>query len=164
MKEIPLVGYADKFSLEPGETINFKVSSNSTRPYSARLVRVISGDPNPEGPGLIEEELDASFNGKYPSRKQDIQTGSYIKVDTKSSLKDLKSFTFGATIWPTMPNKYLQTIISTFDTSSKTGIIIEIGPNGLRTRLGDGTDHEVRLEVGRPISERRWYHVWVSFD
>ena len=120
MKEIPLVGYADKFSLEPDETINFKVSSNSTRPYSARLVRVISGDPNPEGPGLIEEELDASFNGKHPSRKQDIQTGSYIKVDTKSSLKDLKSFTFGATIWPTMPNKYLQTIISTFDTSSKT--------------------------------------------
>ena len=164
MKEIPLVGYADKFSLEPGETINFKVSSNSTRPYSARLVRVISGDPNPEGPGLIEEELDASFNGKYPSRKQDIQTGSYIKVDTKSSLKDLKSFTFGATIWPTMPNKYLQTIISTFDTSSKTGIIIEIGPNGLRTRLGDGTNQEVRLEVGSPISERRWYHVWVSFD
>ena len=127
MKEIPLVGYADKFSLEPDETINFKVSSNSTRPYSARLVRVISGDPNPEGPGLIEEELDASFNGKHPSRKQDIQTGSYIKVDTKSSLKDLKSFTFGATIWPTMPNKYLQTMISTFDTSSKTGIILEIG-------------------------------------
>ncbi len=49
MEDIPLVGYADKFSLEPDETINFKVSCKSTKPYSARLIKVISGDPNPEG-------------------------------------------------------------------------------------------------------------------
>ena len=117
MKDIPLVGYADKFSLEPDEKINFKVSSKSTKPYSAKLIKVISGDPNPEGPGLIEEDLEADFNGLHPSIKKDIQTGSHIEVDTKSSLNDLKSFTFGATIWPTLPKKHPQTIISNFDSS-----------------------------------------------
>ena len=78
MKDIPLVGYADKFSLEPDEKINFKVSSKSTKPYSAKLIKVISGDPNPEGPGLIEEDLEADFNGLHPSIKKDIQTGSHI--------------------------------------------------------------------------------------
>ena len=34
MKDIPLVGYADKFSLEPDEKINFKVSSKSADVFS----------------------------------------------------------------------------------------------------------------------------------
>ena len=164
MEDIPLVGYADKFSLEPDETINFKVSCKSTKPYSARLIKVISGDPNPEGPGLVEEDLEADFNGLHPSIKKDIQRGSHIEVNTKSSLKDLKSFTFGATIWPTLPNKYPQTIISNFDKSSNSGITIEIGPKGLRTQVGDGSKDELLLELNSPLSERRWYHVWVSFD
>ena len=141
-----------------------KVSSKSTKPYSAKLIKVISGDPNPEGPGLIEEDLEADFNGLYPSIKKDIQTGSHIEVDTKSSLKDLKSFTFGATIWPTLPNKYPQTIISNFDSSSNSGITIEIGPRGLRAQVGDGSKDGPLLELNSPLSERRWYHVWVSFD
>ena len=74
MKDIPLVGYADKFSLEPDEKINFKVSSKSTKPYSAKLIKVISGDPNPEGPGLIEEDLepistDCTLNEKRHSNR-----------------------------------------------------------------------------------------------
>ena len=164
MKDIPLVGYADKFSLEPDEKISFKVSSKSTKPYSAKLIKVISGDPNPEGPGLIEEDLEADFNGVHPSIKKDIQTGSHIEVDTKSSLNDLKSFTFGATIWPTLPKKHPQTIISNFDSSSNSGITIEIGPKGLRAQVGDGSKDELLLELNSPLSERRWYHVWVSFD
>ena len=57
MDEIPITGYADRFSLAPGEKINFKISSTSNDPYRAKLIRVISGDPNPEGPRLIEEDL-----------------------------------------------------------------------------------------------------------
>ena len=49
---LPLTGYADRFSVAPGETIEFKVSSAAAEPYEARLVRVISGDPNPAGPGI----------------------------------------------------------------------------------------------------------------
>ena len=47
MDEIPITGYADRFSLTPGEKIIFKVSSTSRDPYKAKLIRVISGDPNP---------------------------------------------------------------------------------------------------------------------
>ena len=108
--------------------------------------------------------MEADFNGLHPSIKKDIQTGSHIEVDTKSSLKDLKSFTFGATIWPTLPNKYPQTIISNFDSSSNSGITIEIGPRGLRAQVGDGSKDESLLELNSLLFERRWYHVWVSFD
>ena len=51
-----LTGYADKFSVKPGETIKFYVSSKQPK-YKAELVRVIHGDPNPKGPGFKTESV-----------------------------------------------------------------------------------------------------------
>ena len=49
---LPITAYADRYSAAPGETVAFKVSSAASEDYEARLVRVISGDPNPAGPGV----------------------------------------------------------------------------------------------------------------
>ena len=46
---IPLIGYSNRLSVEPGESIEFKVSSSLDKPYQASLVRVRCGDPNPAG-------------------------------------------------------------------------------------------------------------------
>ena len=46
-----LNGYPDRFSVRPGETIGFHISSKAPR-YRAQIVRLIHGDPNPRGPGL----------------------------------------------------------------------------------------------------------------
>lgn len=54
------------------------MTSASEDPYYARLVRVVSADPNPVGPGLIEHELAASFQGSYPSR---LQQFSQVRMD-----------------------------------------------------------------------------------
>ena len=76
MPRIPIVGHADRFSLAPGETIEFKVSSCSAKPFAARLVRVISGAPSPMGPGLIEEGIAADIAADYPSRYPPTRLGS----------------------------------------------------------------------------------------
>ena len=114
MPRIPIVGYADRFSLQPGETIEFKVSSGSAEPYAARLVRVISGDPSPEGPGLIEQDIEADFAAGYPSRFQPSHLGSYMQVTAAAPLEGLESFTFGATIGPTTPDRGQQGVIGRF--------------------------------------------------
>ena len=67
---LPITGYPDRWSVAPGEAIAFKVSSAAGAPYEARLVRVISGDPNPEGSGMREDPVEAAFAGRYPSRVQ----------------------------------------------------------------------------------------------
>ena len=69
---LPLTGYADRFSVAPGQTIAFKVSSTAATPYQVRLVRLISGDPNPAGPGIKEESIPAPFAPSYPSRVQPV--------------------------------------------------------------------------------------------
>ncbi len=164
MARIPIVGYADRFSLAPGESIAFKVSSGSPRPFSARLVRVISGDPSPMGPGLIEEDIATDFAGDYPSRSQSVHLGSHMSAAAGDILAGLGSFTFAATIAPTTPDQGRQGIMARHDPENGAGFALVIGPSGAGVLAGDGTAPETAIEVGKPLAAERWYHVWASFD
>ncbi len=164
MDEIPITGYADRFSLTPGEKINFKVSSISKDPYKAKLIRVVSGDPNPEGPGLIEEDIKSNFSGTYPSRRQTINLGSYVRVPSNKSFDPSKGFTVGATIWPTNIDINDQCIISQLNSTHDAGMALFVGPEGVSVVVADGKKNITRLSIDRPLSERRWYHIWATFD
>ena len=59
---LPITGYLDRFSARPGEDVVARVSLRTAGPYRARLVRVICGDPNPDGPGLQFEDLSARLD------------------------------------------------------------------------------------------------------
>ena len=72
---IPLIGYTNALSFRPGETVEVKVSSTLNQSYRAELIRIISGDPNPEGPGMVFEPVASEFEGEYPSRPQITQLG-----------------------------------------------------------------------------------------
>ncbi|NKB59083.1 MAG: N,N-dimethylformamidase large subunit [Alphaproteobacteria bacterium] len=157
---IPLIGYADRLSLRPGETIGFKVSSQGPAPYDAKLVRVICGDPNPDGPGIKEKDVPAAFAGSYPSRVQTPVRGSYISAPADGL--SLESFTVTAVIWPTRPDKADQGIVSRYDPDGGNGFALALGPNGAELRLG-GAD-SFRLAVGKPFRERAWYQVCASYD
>ena len=93
MKNIPLIGYTDKLSLRPGETVSFKVSSTLKESFSASLKRSISADPNPKGIGIVEKDASKYFKtSSFKSRKQSFNPGSYaisktpIKVSVKKNL------------------------------------------------------------------------------
>ena len=99
-----LVGYTDRFSVQPGERIRFMVSSDQPR-YRMDIVRLIHGDSNPKGPGFKEEVVKASINGMYPGRKQGLNTGSYVEIPNHRLLQQIGSFTLQAWILPTTPLK-----------------------------------------------------------
>ena len=46
-----LLGYSDRLSVAPGQTIRFMVSCDHPT-YESDLVRLIHGDENPDGPGF----------------------------------------------------------------------------------------------------------------
>src|SRR6267154_5157282 len=74
---LPITGYLDRFSARPGEDVVAHISLSSAGPYRARLVRVICGDPNPDGPGMQFEDLSARFDRTLQGRHQPIHLGSY---------------------------------------------------------------------------------------
>ena len=75
-----ITGYSDRYSIRPGDDITFYVNSENGEDYEAKLVRLIHGDTNPDGPGYKEEEIDAPFDGNHTGRNQKIHGGSYVIV------------------------------------------------------------------------------------
>jgi N,N-dimethylformamidase len=161
---LPLSGYADRFSVAPGETIAFKVSSTAAAPYEARLVRVISGDPNPAGPGIKEEPVRAPFAGRHPSRVQPVPLGSYLRVPDAPAFRRLTSFTAVATIWPTTPAKGRQGILARFDPAAGAGFALFVDGRGAGALIGDGRGGTAMVEVGKPLQARTWYRAWAAYD
>lgn len=97
-----LTGYADKFSVHPGDKIKFYVNCDGPKKYSASIVQMINGDTNPRGPGFIEKAVKADCEGVYDGIKQVVYGGSYGFVADAPQLKP-DSFTLQCWIWPTTP-------------------------------------------------------------
>ena len=162
---IPLIGYGDRLSVRPGETIEFKVGSQGSAPFEASLVRIICADPNPAGPGIQEVPVAADFAGSYPSRAQDVAQGSYGRVAARGPLGSLEDQTLVATIWPTMPGRGEQGVLARFDPESGAGFALALGADGSATAiLGQASGAAVRISVGKILRPRTWYRVWASFD
>ena len=161
---LPLTGYADRFSVAPGQTIAFKVSSTAATPYQVRLVRLISGDPNPAGPGIKEEPVPAPFAPSYPSRVQPVPLGSYLRVPDAPAFGRLRSFTLVATIWPTLPDRGQQGIIARHDPARGAGFALFVDARGAGALVGNGRGGVHTVHVGKPFLARAWYRVWASYD
>ncbi|MDA3859261.1 MAG: N,N-dimethylformamidase large subunit, partial [Roseovarius sp.] len=101
-KDLPLLGYVDRLSARPGETLAFKVSSSTaTRPFTARLVRSISADPNPEGPGIVEEDASGFFAPQsFASVHRPFAAGSYGIAQGAVRAEPAASITLSATLFP----------------------------------------------------------------
>ena len=127
---IPLIGYTDKLSGRHGETIAVKVSSTSDAPYRAELVRVISGDPNPDGPGMNLVPVPSAIDGTYPSRTQETRLGSHMEASLLADLPD--TFRLDATVFPTTPDKGPQGVITIHTYNNHDDVItLGIGPDGV---------------------------------
>lgn len=160
-----IMGYSDKMSACPGETVKFMVGCDRSRSYRARLVQIIHGDTNPEGPGYKERAVKADFEGEYNGRHQEIYAGSHVIVPTHQRLDALKSFTVQAFLWPTTPQKGAQTGIARWDPSGKGGFILGLDEKGaLRLTVGDGKGAVEQVSTGKTMVAREWYFVGASFD
>ena len=112
MKTVPLVGYSDKLSGRPGDSINFMVSSEHKGDFTAELFRSISADPNPQGLGIVEQSCDEFFPKKsFLSRKQAFHPGSYAISEKSLKITAEDKIIFSVMIYPTLQCANSQSII-----------------------------------------------------
>ena len=166
---LPLTGYTDRLSATPGGRIAFKISSTFEEAYQVDVVRIIHGDPNPEGPGIKLRPVEADIAGPHPSRFQPVHLGSYAQVGDNPALHGLTSFSVGAVIWPTLPSKGPVAVISKWDHENGAGFSLEIGPEGAAVTLGRGigggeSDDAVSIIVGKPMRRHAWYRICARYD
>jgi N,N-dimethylformamidase len=158
-----IVGYSDRISAAPGDTVRFMVSSEAETPYRADIVRLVSGDLHPDGAGFKEEAIGTAVDGDYPGRRQVAHAGSFVHVPADARF-DLSSFTLQAFVWPTTPDKGRQVVLGRWSEAAQAGyaLVIEDGAAGLLLGAGQGA---VRcLSTGRALLPRRWYFLAASYD
>ena len=159
-----LMGYADKISLRGGETLAFKVSSTDSKPYTATIVRVISGDTNPAGPGYKEKEVPGTSR-PCEGRPQIVMPGSCLVISDSPKLVGLTSFSLDVLIWPTTPHKPGQVIAGLWDEVDRAGFILSLdGTAGVCLQLGNGTEPPVLVRLSAAVLERRWYRLHAAYD
>ena len=162
---IRILGYADRISAAPGERIQVKVSCEGLDRYDARLVRVIQGDINPSGPGYREEPVPLDLGGPFEGRYQPIHAGSHAVANGKPPFPAKTSLGLQALVWPTLPGRGSQALLSRQDPQSGTGFRLYLDPEGacaLEVTASGGKGGVV--STGIPLFAERWYLVSGSYD
>ncbi|MXP65730.1 N,N-dimethylformamidase large subunit [Roseomonas sp. M0104] len=158
MQELPVTGYLDRFSRRPGESLAAQVSVPSGQACRARLVRVISGDPNPAGPGLRFEDLAARFDVTFPGRHQPIHAGSAAIVPA-GPRRPAGATTWTVLAWAAALPGESAALLS--EEQGGTRVTLGLGPCGAVARLArDGAVREIA--VGTQPKLRGWYRLWLS--
>src|SRR5215470_8634324 len=145
----PLIGYADRISVRAGEKIAFKVSSVGPGPFSAMLVRIVRGDPNPGGLPQKLEDHSEIFDGRFASRQQHAWPGSYALIERAADAKLPGALSVEAMIWPTLPEDGPQTVISRRDAASGAGFALVLTPDGMALEVGSA-----RVVTGKKLRNR----------
>ena len=159
-----ITGYTDRLSVQPGQKIGFKVSSELPS-YRADVVRLIHGDENPRGPGFKEELIDSPVNGDYPGREQRLYIGSYATVPDSPALRQSGSFTLQCWIYPTTPELRAQGILTKWSDAEGSGYGLFIGEDGsLSLWLGGGDGKVEKVGAGVPLRAAQWYLVAGVYD
>ena len=71
-----LIGYADRLSVRPGESLRIHASSSAAE-LELEVVRLLCGDEAPDGPGARSEVVEVAGAGRHAAALQDTATGSF---------------------------------------------------------------------------------------
>jgi N,N-dimethylformamidase len=159
-RELPITGYLDRFSHRPGESFTAHVSVRDGGAYRARLVRVLSGDPNPDGPGVRFEDLSHRFDRTFAGRRQATHLGSYGIVDAGPPRDATSACTWTVLVRPGIADAR-QVLVA--EESSSASVALLIGATGATARIRSG-ENTVELATGTAIQAARWYRVWLAVD
>jgi N,N-dimethylformamidase len=160
-----ILGYIDRISAAPGESIQVKVSCDGVKHYDANLIRVIHGDINPTGPGYREEPIKLDLGGPFNGRHQAINMGSYGVIDNAPRYNTHSSLGVQTLIWPTLLGSGPQTILCQENSVSQTGfrlfidsagaVCFEIVVNGLK---------QAQVCTGATLVTQRWYLLSADYN
>jgi N,N-dimethylformamidase len=158
-----LAGYADRLSVRPGETIRFHVSNGTgTEAASPSIVRVISADPNPAGPGVRTVAVDAMVRTIAPCVPQSTVPGSYGVAKLGDSLERLGSLTVVATVCPTRIGGESRPILTAFSTRGG-GFGLAVDKDGAASASIRGSDGVTSVSTGVALPDGMWARVWMTW-
>ncbi len=163
--ELPVTGYLDRLSARPGGRLSVHVSLRDGGQYRARLQRVISGDPNPEGPGLRVEDLSHRFDRTLAGRRQAVRAGSFGRVPRGPARDPRAAGTWTVLLWMPRPGAPQAVLAeeSAAEGAPDCRIVLSAGAAGAVARLA-WPGGSATVATAAPLGAQRWYRLWLSAD
>ena len=160
---MPIVGYCDTVSAEPGQTVRFFVSCDGASQYNVEMVRLINGDLTGRESALVERHVATPVNGSYPGFRQATHPGSCIVVD--KHVPDLSGqLSVQAMICPTLPRSgHEQAIVAQWSADKSRGWALYIDESG-KLAFRAGTAEPLCVSLERQLLTGLWYLVGVVAD
>lgn len=154
---MPVVGYTDRLTVQPGQTVDFKISCTEPN-FTASLVRLIHGDANPAGPGFKSQHVPSTIEGAHVGLHQPLRAGSYVRVPHRDGLTPVADFSIHLWMWIHTVTGGRQTLLSQ-GVVDNGGYAVRIEDSQVAAQVGDQV-----VTVSQPILPRRWYSVAAVFD
>lgn len=160
-----LLGYADRLSAAPGESVTFMVSAEDVPEYTTELVRLRHSDDSPNGPGVRVSPVPGAWRGRHAGERQLTRLGSHIRVrDEAGVLGGEGGVTLVAVVFPTHLTGGPQAIVSTWDAAEPRGYALGLdGVGRLTFWLGDGRAEHAR-SLAEPLTVDQWWVIGASYD
>lgn len=158
--ELPITGYLDRFSHRPGEKFIAHVSMRDPASYRAHLVRVLSADPNPAGPGVHFQDLSQLFDQHHEGRHQKIALGSYGIVDASPKRDPRAPCTWTLLVEPGVLEPRAAVLA---EESVDCAIALSVGTTGAEATLRwpGGSLH---LATAAALKVKEWCRIWLAVD
>jgi N,N-dimethylformamidase len=159
---LPITGYVDRFSRRPGQVIGVHVSVRDGGKYRVRLVRVVSADANPRGPGVRFDDLSHFLDETYVGCDYPVRLGSYVEAPAPPLDRQGRDrYTWTALIRPGLLAERTQVVLSHECDCSR--VTLSIDHSGVSACI-TAEAGEIHFDVPKNLSVTHWYRVWTSVD
>ena len=153
-----VIGYGDKLTVRPGETIDFKISTEQAMACDAQLVKLISGGTYADLVNYKEQEIPSTANGRHTFNYQPSYTGSCVIVDDSAPINKLSEFTLTLAVKPTMVTAGRQHLIGCWDDNKQQGWSLQLDDQGhFAFVVGDGSAAPSVATLNLSLENTRWY-------
>ena len=166
MKVGRILGYVDKWSVRPGDTLRVAASTEAPR-FEAELVRLRRGGPRPGRRDVFSfDVVDTPLSGSYDGKLHELHPGSFAVTEEGAHLGESGTVSLSAWIYPTLPQRGRpQGIVSYRDPEAGRGIGLYLTADGaLAVRFTDAAGDEHQARVTAPCDAMRWYRVAATVD
>ncbi len=160
---LPITGYLNRVSARPGEAIAAQISAQGSGTFEADIVRIVSGDPNPVGPGLIYEPQDFGLAPNYPARHQDIDLGSYALVPADPCFT-AQEMLFTVSVQPWLLTDDVCVIASALDAEGHGWQLCTSGHGGLEFSYHPAGGPVCRVHIADALKRKSWARIWAGYD
>ena len=139
------------------------VSSRPAR-FTASLVRLRHGDPDPRGPGIKELAVPSAIDGEYAGREQSLRPGSYGVVEGGVPLRTGRAL-LSRSGYDQRGSQAVLRLSFVRGEGPSCGYALEIDADGRPTlTLGEADGQTTRLVASEPLPLDTWHRLCASVD